>query len=263
MSLRSKQEIIELLHACVGAADARDPDAWAGCFTRDGVFRASSGTRVVRKERTWFDDGPPVGVRRHFLSGPVIRVDGDVADSRCAFQIIVTPPDGPSVIATVGEYRDRLRRVDRRWLIEERVLVADGEGAAEAGAGDFAESKLTPMTPSGAGTYKVTVPAGPLWSNVHAQEVGPMIAAAHFGRFTGQWRTMVPGVMSVVEIELEGTPSGDTEFTMDVPAGPIWNHEDAKEKCPAICASYGGRWNGHWTTVVPGRFSVAGCTFTI
>jgi len=65
------------------------------------------------------------------------------------------------------------------------------------GSGDFAESALTPMVEDSAGTFKVTVPAGPLWHNNHAQEVGPMIAAARFGRFTGQWRTMVPGRFSV------------------------------------------------------------------
>ncbi|MDP9793886.1 hypothetical protein J2S43_002398 [Catenuloplanes nepalensis] len=261
IALKSKQEITELLTMCANAADA---DAWANCFTEDGVLREPSGTFVAR---TRFGVGLPAGARRHFLSGITMDVDGDTAHSRCSFQIVVTPPDGPSVIARVGEYRDRLRRAGRGWLISERIVVIDGDEQPYEGAGDFAESALTPMEPvsvkGGPGTYKVTVPAGPLWNNDHAQRVGPMIAAAHFGRFTGQWRTMVPGVMSVVEIELTGTPTGDAEFTMDVPAGPIWNHEDAKEKCPAVCASYGGTWNGHWTTVVPGRFSVAGCTFRI
>jgi hypothetical protein len=49
---------------------------------------------------------------------------------------------------------------------------------------------------------------------------------------------------------------------MDVPAGPIWSNDDAQAKCPAICASYGGTWNGQWKTVIEGKLSVAGCTFT-
>ena len=52
-------------------------------------------------------------------------------------------------------------------------------------------------------TYKVNIPAGPLWSNDEAQEIGPLIAAAHQGKFTGQWKTVVEGQMSVVEIELQ------------------------------------------------------------
>ncbi|GAA1619407.1 hypothetical protein GCM10009828_054580 [Actinoplanes couchii] len=257
-----------MLYGCAGAVDALDVEVWLGCFTEGGTVRDASGTYAVRRDPERIGDGLPVdGVRRHFLSGVIVEVDGDAAVSRCSFQIVVTPPNGPSVIARVGEYRDRLRRVDRDWRIEARVVVDDSAGPAQTGVGDFAESALTSMEPTvvkgGTGTFKVTVPAGPLWNDSHAQEVGPMIAAAHFGRFTGQWRTMVPGLMSVVEIEVTAEPTGTSEFTMDVPAGPIWNHDDAKQKCPAICASYGGTWNGHWTTVVPGRFSVAGCTFRI
>ncbi|WP_306209326.1 mannan-binding protein [Actinoplanes sp. RD1] len=260
---KAKQDISEVLHACAAAVDASDADAWADCFTREGVLRDDSGEFVARKERGRFRDGLPEGVRRHFLSGATIEVDGDTAVSRCSFQVVVTPPGGPGALARVGEFRDRLRRAGRRWLIEERVVGIDFTEEPRAGAGDFAASALTSMAPGSTGTFKVTVPAGPLWNNDHAQRIGPMVAAARFGRFTGQWRTMVPGRMSVVEVELPAVPAGDTEFTMDVPAGPIWNHDDAKEKCPAVCASYGGTWNGHWTTIVPGRFSVAGCTFTI
>ncbi|GAA1737748.1 mannan-binding lectin [Luedemannella helvata] len=110
-------------------------------------------------------------------------------------------------------------------------------------------------------TFTVNVPAGPLADNAAAQRIGPAIAAAHRGRYTGQWTTVVPGSMSVVEIELPAARTGATEHTMDVLAGPIWNNADAQAKCPAICASYGGTWNGQWTTVAPGRMSVAGCTF--
>ena len=110
-------------------------------------------------------------------------------------------------------------------------------------------------------TFKVNIPAGPLWNNDDAQKRAPFIAAAHLGKFTGQWTTVVPGKMSVIEVELPAESTGDTEYTMDVLAGPLWNNEDAKAKCPAICASYGGTWNGQWKTVVNGKMSVCGCTF--
>jgi hypothetical protein len=45
--------------------------------------------------------------------------------------------------------------------------------------------------------------------------------------------------MSVIEVELNTQPTGDSEYTLDVLAGPIWSDEDAKEVCPSICASYG------------------------
>ena len=111
-------------------------------------------------------------------------------------------------------------------------------------------------------TFNVDIPAGPLSDNDQAQQLGPAIAAAHFGTFTGQWSTVVEGQMSVVQVELPAQPTGGTEYTMNVPAGQLQNNDDANVKCPAICASYGGTWNGQWTTVVEGKLSVAGCTFT-
>lgn len=134
-------------------------------------------------------------------------------------------------------------------IVSQLPALADPATASAAGA-------------SAAGpTFKVNLPAGPLSGNDQAQQLGPAIAAAHLGRFTGQWTTVVPGTMSVIEIEYATPLGGTSEYTMDVLAGPLWSNADAQAKCPAICASYGGTWNGQWTTVVPGRMSVAGCRF--
>jgi len=35
-----------------------------------------------------------------------------------------------------------------------------------------------------------------------------------------------------------------------VPAGPIWNNEDAQTKAPVVAASYNGKWNGQWRTIM-------------
>jgi Mannan-binding protein len=50
-------------------------------------------------------------------------------------------------------------------------------------------------------TYKLNIPAGPLWSNEEAQKIGSNLAASYGAKFTGQWRTITEGVMSVIEIE--------------------------------------------------------------
>lgn len=46
----------------------------------------------------------------------------------------------------------------------------------------------------------------------------------------------------------------------DVKAGPIWNDNDAKNKCPKVCAdSAASTWNGQWKTTTQGQMSVCGC----
>ncbi len=46
----------------------------------------------------------------------------------------------------------------------------------------------------------------------------------------------------------------------DVNAGPIWNNNEAKFKCPKVCGnSANSVWNGQWKTTVPVQMSVCGC----
>ncbi|WP_315980081.1 mannan-binding protein [Aliamphritea spongicola] len=45
-----------------------------------------------------------------------------------------------------------------------------------------------------------TVPAGPLWSDDEAQEIGPVLAASYGAEFTGRWESVVQGQMSIIEI---------------------------------------------------------------
>lgn len=105
-------------------------------------------------------------------------------------------------------------------------------------------------------TFKVNIPAGPLWSNDEAQKLGPRIAAAHQGRFTGQWTTVVPSEMSVVEVELPTKPTGTHEYKTNVIAGPLWSNDEAQKIGPNIAASYGAEFTGQWTTIVEGVMSV-------
>lgn len=44
-----------------------------------------------------------------------------------------------------------------------------------------------------------------------------------------------------------------------VNAGPIWNNEHAKQRCPQVCDSVGLKWTGHWYTNDPGKNSVCDC----
>jgi hypothetical protein len=113
-----------------------------------------------------------------------------------------------------------------------------------------------------AAQFTVDVPAGPIWNNDDAQTKCPVACASHNGQWNGQWTTVVEGKMSVCGCNMSvPIPSGN-QFTVDVPAGPIWNNDDAQTKCPIACAANNGTWNGQWTTVVGGEMSVCGCNMS-
>lgn len=108
-----------------------------------------------------------------------------------------------------------------------------------------------------ANTFTVSIPAGPIWNDEDGQLKGPIVAAAHGGTFTGNWRTVIEGAMSTVDVEFDGSAGGyGADFTLSVPAGPIWDDEDAKQKAPVVAASYNATWTGEWNTNVAGEMSV-------
>jgi hypothetical protein len=80
------------------------------------------------------------------------------------------------------------------------------------------------------------------------------VAKENRGTWNGQWRTTVPGRMSVCEIRL--SPSKEIKVVESIEAGAIWSQWDAEKKCPEVAKKNGGTWNGQWRTTVPGRMSV-------
>lgn len=111
-------------------------------------------------------------------------------------------------------------------------------------------------------TYKVNIPAGPIWDQSDAENKAPKIAAAHQGVWTGQWNTVVDSQMSVVEIELQVENSGSNEFKTTVLAGPIFSNDDAQKIGETIAASYGAKFTGQWNTIVEGVMSVIEIEYT-
>lgn len=97
------------------------------------------------------------------------------------------------------------------------------------------------------------VNAGPIWSNDDAQVKCPVAAAAVHGTWNGNWVTTVTGQMSVCAI--------DDIQPQSVEAGPIWNDDDARVKCPVAAAAVNGNWNGQWETTVEGKMSVCAVLF--
>jgi hypothetical protein len=103
-------------------------------------------------------------------------------------------------------------------------------------------------------TRTISVEAGPIWNQSDAERKCPGVAKANGGAWNGQWRTTVPGSMSVCELRL--SPSKEIKVVESIEAGPIWSQSDAQQKCAEVAKKNGGTWNGQWRTTVPGRMSV-------
>lgn len=94
--------------------------------------------------------------------------------------------------------------------------------------------------------------AGPIWNQ---GEAASKCAFACKLTWNGQWTTTVQGKMSVCGAT-NAAPVKDTKG--DVKVGPIWNQGEAKAKCDAGLSKI--KWNGQWTSTIPGKMSVCGCT---
>jgi len=111
-------------------------------------------------------------------------------------------------------------------------------------------------------TFKITLPAGPIWNNEDAPAKGNAVAAAHQGKFTGQWKTVIEGEMSVVDVEVNAKNTGTHEFKTFVLAGPVWSNDEAQKIGAIIAASYGATFTGQWKTIVEGVMSVIEIKYT-
>lgn len=108
-------------------------------------------------------------------------------------------------------------------------------------------------SPAAAKPNVVEVEVGPIWNQMDAERKCPDAARKAGGSWTGDWRTVRPGQMSVCDVA--GAKSGGSRDGW-IEAGPIWNQFDADRKCPQIARDAGGKWTGQWKTTRPGQMSV-------
>ena len=120
-------EILNLLATYNHAIDYNDPEAWADCFTEDGVFDARPVTHSKGREELMAFVTASSGGTRHWTTNPLIHVDGDTA-TLDLYLMTVTPGqavgDAPQPGVT-GRYHDELVRVNGAWKIKHRKLDFD------------------------------------------------------------------------------------------------------------------------------------------
>lgn len=116
-------EIRAVLGACALAGDARKADAYAACFTPDGVLELDTalvGRDAIRQWMTAPSVIPPPkgaapGFVSHHITSSRIEVSGATANVRSYF--LVTAANG---LDHNGYYNDVFRLEDGQWRIAHR-----------------------------------------------------------------------------------------------------------------------------------------------
>ena len=131
-----RAEIADLMARYLFAMDYHDADAYAECFTEDGVLDYAMGTlegrEAIRAEAHVFRDkiaeifkdsrGRPAKLR-HLVHQKAIRLDGDRAwNTGLWWEMTNGGPEGSPATPSFGTYEDELVRVGGRWLFKRRKI---------------------------------------------------------------------------------------------------------------------------------------------
>jgi ketosteroid isomerase-like protein len=103
-------------------------DAYADCFTDDGIFETPMGTqrgkdeiRASSKERRSADG--PANQTRHLVGSTEIRFDGsDRALVQSNFMFGGPGPEGSPAVMVIGHYDDEFRRTAAGWRLSHRKI---------------------------------------------------------------------------------------------------------------------------------------------
>lgn len=121
-----KFEIQELLTAYAHAIDGRSFDMLDNLFTPDADidYTASGGIKGRLEEIKPFLQGalPMFKATQHFVTNPLIKLDGDIATSRSLlFNTMTMEQDSGNQTLLIGAwYNDELVRTENGWRIAKR-----------------------------------------------------------------------------------------------------------------------------------------------
>jgi hypothetical protein len=119
------------------ASDAGDAEAYAACFTEDGVLRIDPLDVTVRGRASFvaFKQKDAAGrggkYRRHWNGSLHLeKIDRDTVRGRCYFHGYNGKPGELPTLADAGVYEDTIVRVDGVWKYGERHLTLDASSWA-------------------------------------------------------------------------------------------------------------------------------------
>ncbi|MEI9851330.1 MAG: nuclear transport factor 2 family protein [Sphingomonas sp.] len=127
--LEDIEEVRQLVTDYAALLDARDMEAYADLFARDGawigpVVGAAHGREaILALMRANLDPAPPGA--NHLVSNIVVAIDGDAGTARSRWTYVVPDAQGGPSLAISGRYDDRVVREDGRWRFAARTVSGD------------------------------------------------------------------------------------------------------------------------------------------
>jgi 3-phenylpropionate/cinnamic acid dioxygenase small subunit len=126
--------IEQVLYRCCHAVDQGNIDKIMALFHPNATLIIDweeNGRHGGHSEiRKWFDNYDQV-VRssmkylRHKIACPVIEVDGETATAASYLEVEASSRDTGQVIKTVGQYNDKLIRLEGEWRLTEKLISMD------------------------------------------------------------------------------------------------------------------------------------------
>ncbi len=115
----------DLLARCARLCDQRDVDAWAALFTSDARFTVREVAYTGNAIRQWLVEQAENPAGCHVTVNVTVDSAGpDHAEAHADF-IFVRREEGkgPWGVVSAGQYKDKIVRVDNRWLFAERRII--------------------------------------------------------------------------------------------------------------------------------------------
>jgi ketosteroid isomerase-like protein len=129
-TLEDREEIRELYSRYALAIDNGQYDAWVDCFTEDGVFESSrfgkhTGVQGLKRFTAIYRESLGGAQVRHVINNLTFQIEGDSAIGNC-YLLYYHCKAMKVQQMSVGQYRDKLRKANGKWLFESRQVALDG-----------------------------------------------------------------------------------------------------------------------------------------
>ena len=144
-----RAEIENLMSVYIYALDLKDPDAYVGTFTEDGVINHAGGIERGRAEIREFIENNAANARRamenrdrskprpipsrHLIDNLELHINGDTATGRAYWSSMSVDENRQPHISEYGFYEDEYRRVNGKWLFSKRLIVNEFRPGREYG----------------------------------------------------------------------------------------------------------------------------------